>query len=185
MKNFVIGVLLATLAVFAWGFIYWGASGVPYRSLTEVSDVDGTREAMETLFPSDGVYYIPGIGLDDAAMMEKYEEGPVAMVHMLARDGAPAQDPTVFAKAFILNLVFAILIALLLQGARLPSYRSRLQLAVLAGLAAAIYAHGNGFVWWKFDATWQFHLLFSDFISWVVAALILARFIKPNASAAA
>ena len=86
------GIVIATLAVYVWGFAFWGASGLPYTAWKPVPDEAGAAQMLLEHFPADGTYAIPGHG-DPDTLAKALETGPVAFVHVTAREGRPAIDP--------------------------------------------------------------------------------------------
>ena len=63
-KN-ILGVILAALAMFTWGFIYWGASPLPYQSWKHTNDDEAAGQALLEHFPESGTYYLPGFQNDE------------------------------------------------------------------------------------------------------------------------
>lgn len=106
--------------------------------------------ALREYFPENGTYLVPGFANDDATMETLSKKGPVALVNMIAVEGAAPFDPMMLVKGFFLNLVVIILIALLLRRvvACLPSYMNRVMFVALAGLTATVLIEGGDIAWW-------------------------------------
>lgn len=183
MRSFVTGIVLATLALYAWGMIYWGANPLPYTSWKRVVDDRAAQSVLREQFPETGTYYLPGMYNDAATISELHRAGPVAFVHITAHDGRPPNEPGVLVKGFLLDLAVVILIALLMRQAlpALPSYGARLRLAALAGLAGVVLIDLGDAVWWYLPLEWKLHQALYDLSAWVVAGAVLAHFVRPTA----
>ncbi len=62
MIRAILGISAAALAVYIWGFVFWGASGLPYSAWQKVDDEVAVGQVLKKHFPRDGVYAIPGYG---------------------------------------------------------------------------------------------------------------------------
>ena len=80
MRSTAIGVLLATLAMFAWGMLYWGANPAPYTAWQQTRDDAAAGRAILQHFPVSGTYYLPGLYNDAETRSKLHELGPVAFV---------------------------------------------------------------------------------------------------------
>ena len=54
-----IAILVAAIAVFFWGFAYWGATKIPYQAWTPAADDAAAQQALREHFPANGVYGVP------------------------------------------------------------------------------------------------------------------------------
>ncbi len=174
MKNVVVGSLLAALAMFVWGFVFWGAN--PLAPIGSPDDDSALREALVSSLPGPGVYFVPSFDSDDFAL--KHASGPIARI-FFQRDGAPVMNPVIFVFGFVHMFVITLLLSFLLAfaGAYAATYRRRVMVVGVAGLAAAIWSNGGDVVW--FYSPWAHHLsvMLYDFVAFVLAGLILARFV--------
>ena len=108
MKKYVFAPALAALAMFFWGFLYWGVLNLPYKSLGTVDDESATALALGKLFPASGAYLLPSPRSGEAKAEELMKRGPIAQVFIVKEGMAPV-DPAVLIRGFIHNLVIAIL----------------------------------------------------------------------------
>lgn len=179
MKKAILGVIIASVVLYLWGFIYWGFG--PYRTLIWNQSQDDAKagQALVEQFPTNGTYFVPGAAHDQATAEGLYENGPVAFVHMISVSGRPMFDPSIMAQGFILNLVVIVLIAFLLKQAipALPTYFDRAKFSAIAGLTAAVLIDCGDAVWWQIDWPWMLYNAFYHFSAWLIAGLILAHFI--------
>ncbi len=185
MTRLIIGVAIASVVLFFWGFLVWGLG--PYKTtiLKPVKDDDLSARIMRDLFPENGVYLFPNTTGDPEKMDEMAKRGPVAMVHMIAVAGRPAMDPMTMIKGFALNVVALALIAILLRTAAgsLPTYFDRVKFVALVGFTVALLVDGGDIVWWGLDWRWKLYQAFYDVTFWLIAGLVLGVFVVPSADA--
>jgi hypothetical protein len=184
MKRTIIGVAIACVVLYVWGFLYWGMG--PYKTMIwkHTRDDAAAGAALREYFPENGTYLVPGFANDDATMETLSKKGPVALVNMIAVEGSATFDPMMLIKGFFLNLVVIVLIALLLRRvvACLPSYMNRVMFVALAGLTATVLIDGGDIAWWHISWTWKLYQAFYSFSFWVIAGVILAWFVTPKAA---
>jgi hypothetical protein len=137
------------------------------------------RRVLKEQFPENGTYFVPSFG-EEEAVKEEFKQGPVVMVHMLAVGGRPLADPSIMIGGFMLNVVALVLIALILQrvAAALPGYGERVGFVALIGLTAALLIDGGDIAWWQIPWQWKLYQAGYDFSFWLIAGLILARFVE-------
>ncbi len=177
MKQRLIGVVLATIAVYVWGFLYWGVSSVPYSAWERTNGDEAAQKALLDHFPNSGTYYIPGRHHDEETMNRLFMAGPVGFVH-LNREGRPAVDPSIMIGGFFFTFAAVGLIAMLMEKAAPAgsSAADRVKLAALTGLTAVVMIEFGEAVWWQVPWHWKIFQAFYNFAAWTIAGLVLARF---------
>ena len=179
MKRLLIGSVLASLAVFLWGWMFWNG---PLTSAvyTEILDQDTVANDLLAQLRSTGVYFLPYDPHDWQDTMERQRRGPVATIHF-RREGVEPQSPGILVRGFLHVLISVVILAFALRMAAsaLPRYADRMRFTALLALAAAVFANLDQPIWWH--QTWGFHLVnaFYDFSAWLIAGLFLAAFIQP------
>jgi hypothetical protein len=183
MIRTVVGVIVATVVLYMWGFVYWSFG--PYKTqIWKQSPNDvAAGNALRDLFPENGTYLVPGFGNAQQNREELSNTGPVVMVHMLAVRGMPGMDPKTLLFGFELDLVVIALIALVLRrvAPSLPTYFDRVKFVTLIGLAAAVLIDVGDITWWHIDWQWKLYQAFYDVSFWVLTGLVLGLFVKPKA----
>ncbi|RKX30160.1 MAG: hypothetical protein DRP71_15490 [Verrucomicrobia bacterium] len=169
MKN-LLATFLAALAMFVWGFAYYGVSGIPYKSLQPAQNVGAQ---LDELFPTTGTYVIPDPRTENDKLSKQLEKGPFATVH-IRKGGTPAMDPLLMAKGFILGWVCCLMMAVLLAMTGIRGYGPRLVFILFAGVIMALFTHGGDVIWWRQDWAWQIHTMIYSIGAWLVAGLLLA-----------
>lgn len=176
-----LGVILASVALFFWGFLYWGLSPFPYQAWKQSSDDEAAQKTLLEWFPENGAYFVPGRKHDPATLERLFRQGPVVFVHMLRREGRPPFDPGIMVRGFVLNVVVAALVAVLLWHARegLPSYLSRFLQAGLAGVTGSLMIDCGDAIWWEVAWVWKLRQALYNCVGFVICAAILAYFVVP------
>ncbi len=173
MKSLLLGSLLSAIALFVWGFIYYGASGIPYSFLGDAAD---NGPVLDAAFPETGTYVVPDPRLENVA--ELHERGPFAMVH-IHKGGLSMMSPSLMIGGFLHGFVYALLLGLLLQQiCKKSGYAARVGFVTLAGTAGTFMARVGDAVWWYNPWGWQLSNVAYTIIGSAIVGLVLARFIK-------
>ena len=185
MKKFVLAPVLAALAMFVWGFLYWGAGHhLPYQALGSVADESATALALGKLFPASGAYLIPSplSGLEKVAELAK--RGPSVEVH-IRKESVPAMDPTVLLKGYAQMLVIAALLTGLLCRLEksFERWTCRVKFCAALGLLVAIGDLGHA-IWWHHAWGWTLAAAVYDLALFTIAGLVIAKFVTPKPAAA-
>jgi len=174
--RFALGIALASVATYLWGFLFWGATSLPYGVWEQSPDDATTQAALLEHFPENGTYFVPGFGHEAGELAELYESGPVAMVHVSAREGRPQLDPGIMARGFGVIVGSALLLGLLLRWTALPDYGRRVRLACLVGLLAAWTVDLGDTAWWGTPLDWKLVQALYTATSLALMGAVLARF---------
>lgn len=183
MGRSVVGAVLATVAMYVWGFAFWGASGIPYSTWKQTPDDRGAAAALREHFPESGVYFVPGTGNPPEVRTELHDAGPTGFV-IVDVDGRPEFDPGIMIRGFALNAVIVVLLIVLLRlaGPALPSYGARVGFSAAAGLFAVVLVNFGDAVWWALPWSWESMQALYNFSAVLIAGAIVARFV-PEAGA--
>jgi len=182
MKELLLGSAIAAVALFFWGFVYWGVSPLPYTALKTVANEMAAGQALLEHFPQSGTYYLPDPQNPDIDEMNAlHRQGPVAMVDIDV-DGAVPQSPIVMLAGFAHILITTLMISLLMRltGDALATYGDRVLFVFLAGVIVAFWARISDVIWWGLGLPWQMYNAIYDVSSWLIAGLILAKFVGPK-----
>jgi hypothetical protein len=182
MKQILIGAALAALALFFWGFLVWGAPhNLPYKTVIKTApDEVALGAALSQALPETGVYLLPNPA--SGASMEEVQKraaaGPLAQV-VFVKEGA-AMGAGVFIWGYLHMFATCLIGALILRGvlASTNGYGSRVSFVFMVGLAGSFFSNLGKPIWWH--QPWPYHLAYFayDLSSWLLAALILAKFVR-------
>jgi hypothetical protein len=184
MKKFVLAPALAALAMFVFGFIYWGATPLPYRVVSSAGDDFAASLALGKIFPATGTYLVPGMGTPEPRRGELLQRGPFALVHFV-KEGMPEMDPKLLAQGYAHEFMLCLLLVIMLSGAA-PSFKCfscRVKFCAVIGLVIAASNLGNT-IWWHHALSWELVQGFYNFSAFVVAGVVLAFFLTPKPAAA-
>jgi hypothetical protein len=182
MKKFVLAPALAALAVFLWGFIYWGLPPqLAYKGLNTVADDSATALAIGKMFPSTGTYLVPSPLLGEAKMNELAARGPMAEVHITKEPFTKADMGKCMAVGFVHMFVLCLLLTIILStlAKAFVCWTCRVRFCAALGLLVALCDLGN-VIWWHHSLGWTLAQSFYDFMTFVIAGLVLAKFVTPK-----
>lgn len=184
MVRLIVGIVLADVVLYFWGFLFWGVNPFWSQVIRQASDDRAAAQAVRTHFPARGTYLVPGLHQPAETLATAFPEGPVAFVHVTHPDGRPIMDPQIMLNGFLLNTVVVVLIALVLNQVKpaLPSYASRVGHCLLIGLTAAILVDIGEAAWWTLPLDWKLWQAGYSASVWLVAGAVLAAFIRPAVS---
>jgi hypothetical protein len=176
-----IGVFLAALALFVWGFLFW-ATPLTQSVYHQMTDEEGFAQAMREHMPESGTYVMPNAyDGDQERMMAAHRAGPLATV-FVRMNGAEPMSVTVFVLGFLHMLVAAFLGLVLLRLAlpALGGYGARVGFLFLVGLAGAFWINFSAPIWWY--QPWDFHIMsfVYNVVAWLIVGLILGWAVKPQ-----
>jgi len=183
MKPLFVGSLLAAVAMFIFGAVYW-SSPVVSLGAREVADDAAAQVILKETFPETGIYWIPGMSLyarDAERYNALHEAGPVAMINIVHEPGPP-MAPATFIAGFLHEWVVCFLIGFLLLkvAPALPSYGSRVGFVTLAGVVMAVFVDLGAVIWWRMPLALQLADGLYNVVAWLLAALVMARFVPDN-----
>lgn len=174
------GVIATAVALFVWGFIYWGFNPMPYGTWSTTPDDAAAQAQLREMFPQSGTYRVPGRNHNSERLDALLAEGPAAFV-FIDQDPPAAVSPPMFIWGFIQNLTIAGILLVLMRFA--STLKDRLRLAAWAGLASVAIIDWSDIIWWGMAIDWKFHQAFYDFTVWIVGALVISPFVTPVDSA--
>src|SRR5436309_1824864 len=59
MGRIILGVVLASVAMFFWGFLYWGINPLPYQTWKKAPNDEAVQSALMATLPESGIYHVP------------------------------------------------------------------------------------------------------------------------------
>ena len=184
MARVIIGALVATIAMFFIGFIFFGTplARLGTASLDD-SQAAAVQQAMAANLPRTGTYTVPGV--DTPQQTNMYSRGPIATVHYNT-NGFAAFDATALVKGLVLNFLVALLIGAALIGIdrRVPDLGSRARVAVIIAVAAAAFTHLGEPIYWHNDWGHFIYLFIADALALAAAGIIIAWFLPKSDTAA-
>ncbi|MCZ6531514.1 MAG: hypothetical protein O7A08_00965 [SAR324 cluster bacterium] len=184
------GGALGAVVLMAFGYLYWALLLPPGTAIREVRDQPRLADALRSLLPAAGTYFIP-----HASASRQQSQGPrdgdhrpppelrgaVAMVHFNPQGGNPLSAQTYF-LSFAHFVLSAGLAALLLAVAlpALATYRRRAGFVFGLALFATFAVRLTDPIWYRLP--WAYFLYSSLYllVGWALAALVIAAVVRPT-----
>jgi hypothetical protein len=184
MPRVIIGAIVAAIAMFIIGFIFFGTP-LARLGVANIDDAQAAavQQAMAANLPRTGTYSVPGI--DTEAQTNMFSQGPIATIHYNI-GGFPAMDAGGLVTGLVLNFIVALLIGTALIGIdrRVPDFGSRARTAVLIAIAATAFTHLGEPIYWHHDWPHFIYLFIADGLALSAAGIILAWFLPRSRQAA-
>ena len=186
MKNLLVGSLLAAVAIFIFGAVYW-SSPVMGAGARDVADDAAAQAVLKEMFPETGIYWIPGMSLyaqDSERYNVLHEAGPTAMINIIHEPGPP-MAPSTFVAGFLHEWVVCFMIGLLLLrvAPALPTYGSRVGFVTMAGFVMAVFVDLGAVIWWRLPLALELADGVYNVVAWLLAGLVMARFVPETVKA--
>ena len=178
----IVAILVAAVAVFFWGFLFWGATKIPYATWKTAADDSAAQQALRQHFPENGFYGVPSV-LHPADQLESLSlAGPTGFVVITAAQGRPAMLPSLLALGFVHEVLVAALVAALLSWAGAGmAFAGRVKLVLLAGVISVAMTQFGDAIWWMFPMGWKIVTSFYELVSFLIMGLILAKMLPAKA----
>lgn len=187
MQKLVIGSVVAAVIMFILGFVFFGSPLFQFAHAEAPIETQTAVQSALKALPGDGTYFIP-LG-DTPEAMAAHEAGPTAVVKYNS-SGAPMMDPAVFVAGFGHMIVSALILGLVLWAVRdrVTDLGTRMRVILWLSLAMVVYTRLGEPIWYRTDWQNAIYVAIAEFISFVAAGYVLARWFVPagaNATTAA
>jgi len=178
MLKLALGTLLAAIAMFAWGFFFYGSKAIDHFGHVTLEQEAVLLEAFKANLSADAIYILPDESNGTAEeVMARAAPGPVALINYHSGPIPPMATTLImgFVHILITAAILAVFMTLIAPAAK--TYADRLKVIAVAALAAAVFAHLGNPIWWHYP--WGFSAMAAlyDFVSYVMAGAILAYFV--------
>ena len=168
-----VGIVVTALALFVFGFLYWGANPLPYATWSDPPDWATAKAAVREHFPSAGVYRVPRPG--------EAPDGVWAMIYVRHDMPQSLPDPGEMLKGFAHYLLVAGALALVLR--RRGELGATVRRAAVLGVAAVVVVEGTDVAWWGYPLAWKLWGAAYHVLLFVLGALVLAWFLPERRDA--
>ena len=178
MGRLVIGSLVAAVAMFLLGFVFYGLLiNLGWSTAPEATQL-ALQQALKAL-PHSGVYAIPSG--ETPTMMAAFQAGPIAQVSYNS-GGYSMADPVIFAAGYVHMAVSVFLVGLLLWNLRdrLVTFAERAQVVIAVAAIFSVYIHMAAPIWYHGDWRNALYLCLADTVIYVVGGLIIVRWFLPR-----
>lgn len=186
MGRLLAGALVVTLVSWIWSVLFYVVSPIPYYTLTPTADDIAAGRALLEHFPESGSYILPGRDSSREVRTMMRNEGPVATIY-IDRDGAPMSSPRKIVVGTLHGIVVGLLLGLGMRelSRRGWSFGAKLKVATFFGLSYTAYPRVADIIWSDFPQGYQWMMIVSDGLSWLLMAAVMAWFTQPRGGARA
>jgi hypothetical protein len=184
MVKTTLGALVAALAMFITGFIFYATplGMIQYKSVgdTEQAAVQAALAANLSA-TGTGTYMVPSPATPDGTIM--YGKGPIATVHYNGK-GYSTTDASSMIGGFVQEFIVCLLLGFALSrlDRRVPDFASRARIVVGFSLAASVLINLGQPVWMHEDWFYALYAFVADAAMLAVAGLTIARWFLPTSA---
>jgi hypothetical protein len=185
MTRLIAGSLAVAFVSWLWSVLFYVLSPIPYYTVSATRDDLAAGAALLEHFPESGTYILPSRRSTPEVRATMRERGPVATVY-IKRDGAPMASPAKVILGTLQGVAIGFLLGLGMRWLTRKgwTYSEKLGVAAIFGLSYTLYPRIADILWSDFPQGYQWMMIFSDGVSWLLMAAVMAWFTRPVASAA-
>jgi hypothetical protein len=185
MKRVLLGSFAAAVAMFIWGWVFWGVIGMILNPYKPVPDPHASVivAAAKAAFTESAVYRYPhpGGGSGGSDWEAQHREGPIVEI-VYHSEGAPPMNPKMMVLGFLHMWFTAFVVGLIMNqfsaSARLSSFRDRLVFVIILALLSSLWIDTGRYIWFYHPFTHElFHAVY-HISGLTVAGLVLAAIVK-------
>jgi hypothetical protein len=187
MKKLLLAAILGGIVTFMWYGLSWMALPLHKSTVHNLPNGDAVIAALAAQPPASGVYAFPMPDHDapeaeQDALKARWAKGNIVPFIVWQREGRTFMDPGVMVRGLLLEILNALLVALLLSQAlpALPGYGQRVIFVVLCGLFAATVTHLTYWNWMAFPLNYSLVMVLDVVVAWLLGGLVIAKIIQPK-----
>jgi len=177
----ILGAIAVTVVSWVWSVGFYVLSPVPYWTMSQTPDDRAAGAALLENFPESGTYILPGRYSSKEVRTELRTNGPVATVY-LNRQGTPQSSPLKAVlgtlQGFVIGLTLGV--AMLMLNRYTTKYWNHVAICSTVGLAYSAYPRVADIVFSDFPPGYQWMMIFSDFVSFLLMIMVMAWFTRPR-----
>lgn len=193
-KKVLLSSIVGGILLFLWGGLYHDLLPFGEIGLRELPNEQSVVPAIKANVPEAGLYIFPTTGLPASAthaervakmkeVSQKAAGGPVGVL-IYRPVGAPLSAGMLVTEC-LTNIIQALLVAFLVAQAGVGRFASRLGLAFVIGLVAAITTNVSLWNWYGFPSAWIISNIVFLVIGYFLVGLVTAAIVKTSAPKAA
>ena len=188
MSRVLIGALVGGIALFAWSYAAWMFLDIHRLDRDPLlSNEDAVIQALAG--EERGVYWIPGAKADHdmdspehKEWEEKYKRGPRGFLVFDPEGGEPMSAKTMAIGGGI-NILVALVIALILKGSGVRSFFGRFFMVVGIGIVVALVMDVSNWNWMNYPLDWTRGFVIDHVAGMAIVGFLLAMIVRPGSDA--
>lgn len=189
-KRVLIAGIVSGVLLFLWGGLYHNFLSFGEIGLKELPNEQALMTFTKANIPEPGMYLFPTTGLPSnashAERMAKMEEvnkkaasGPQGV--LIYRPVGEALSSRMLVTECVTNIIQGLLVAFLVAQAGVRRFASRVGLAFVIGLVAAITTNVSLWNWYGFPSSWVISNIVFLAIGYFIMGLVTAAIVKASA----
>jgi hypothetical protein len=181
MLRLIIGAFAVTLVSWIWSVGFYVLSPIPYWTMSRTLDDREAAAALLEQFPESGTYILPGRFSSKEVRSELRANGPVATVY-IQREGRPQSSPLKTALGTLQGLIIGLSlgVAMRMLNRYTTKYWNHVAICTTVAFAYSAYPRVADIVFSDFPPGYQWMMIFSDFVSFVLMIMVMAWFARPR-----
>ncbi len=185
MGRLLAGSLVVALVSWVWSVLFYVVSPIPYYTVSATRDDIAAGAALLEHLPESGTYLLPGRTSSREVRAGMRANGPVATVY-IKREGAPMSSPAKVIAGTLHGVVIGLLLGLGMRSLtrRGWNFADKWAIAAIFGAAYTAYPRVADIIWSDFPPGYQWMMIFSDGVSWLLMAAVMAWFTQPRGATA-
>ena len=174
MRTVIVG-LVAGVAMFLWSGLGNLATPLGTAGIARTPDEPQALAALGQVFGDrSGLYVLPF-----SAMTKRAPPGPSAVVVYQGRGEVFGVTPAKLAQELAIELLVAVLAAVLVRASGLQGWRARVGFVLGLGLLAAGMTNASNMVWFDFPLGYTLAYATIQMIGFLIAGLVIAAGLRP------
>ncbi len=177
-KSVVKGALLAGVIVFVWNFLSWMVLPWHKDTFKKFTNEQNVSAAIKANAPTPGIYCITG----EPAKTPHPREGSVRGPFVFAAVNPAGVDmacPRFLVIGLLTQIVAGGVLGAILHLSCCQNFWKKVNIVLLLCVFTGLVAYVPNWNWLQFPADYMFQVWIDLVVGWFLAALALARFIKP------
>ena len=187
-KQLAIGTILGGIVLFFWSFIAWTFIPWPGQPLKTFTNEAAVEQAIVSNASGSGNYILPnphkpGASAEqEQASAEKMMRGPMVFASVRLEPMRPV--PVLLIVQLVIQFLSALIVTFLLLKTCGLSYGQRVVFVAICGILIFVGGKLDEWVWWSFSSAYLMMEFGAIVIGWILAALVIAKFVKGKPAAA-
>lgn len=189
-KKLILSAVLGGVLLFLWGWISHAALGWYESQMRTFTNQEQVQEAIVAGVSGSGLYYLPNLRPEEkslageeraaaeAALMDRWQRGPVAVTFV--RIGPGASYTTRLVIQFLIGALASLVAAWLLLQAGIAAYGQRVLFVIGLALVAVIWAKLPGWNWYEVPLAWTLVEAVDSIIAFGLLGALLGRMVRPE-----
>ena len=190
MGRVIVAAILGGILLHAWEFASWMVTDIhkldPHPQLKDEASVVKALEGNPR-----GIYWIPGSSTQEfdpesdeyKDWERRHKAGPIGWIVYDPEGGEP-MPPTMMIVGVVLNILMALVLALIIQFAGIRAFMGRFLVGLGAGVFLVLGSDLKQYNWMGFTESWTHGAVIDHLVGALVLAVVMALVLRPGSKPA-